>query len=1161
MGLFALILVPLVVSLYNVRIGLDEPTKSPDIELTVTRLSLNLLGTFAATLDGRAVSSFRSNKVRALLAFLAVESARSHSRASLAALLWPERSDQDASRNLRVTMHRLRRALDDTAASAGGQTLQTIGSQVQINRNGLTLDVIVFTGHLEEVSAHGHSLPALCPDCLERLEQAVALYQGELLAGFELRDAPLFEEWLFVERERLRRQCLWAVSSLAAAYEQLGKLDRALGYAARELAFDSYREEAYRRMMRLLALNGRRSEAIACYLSCRRVLADELGIEPDDETNALVERIRTGDLTQSQHAPIRLVNFPTLFTSLVGREAELRAIRGRLLDPGCRLLTLIGLGGAGKTRLAIELARQIAAEPEGAGGRFADGVFFIALASVDSPEHLPATLAGVLGLTPHSGATVSDQVIDFLRHKQMLLVLDNFEHLRQDTIWLLSILEAAPAVEMLVTSRFPLELHAEERLAVTGLGVPPATSTADEAMTYPAVRLFVQAARRVQHEFRLLPSDVPAVARICQLVDGRPLALEIAASWLRIYDCAEIAREIARSFEFLATTLRDVPARHRSVRIVFDHTWELLSPAQQRALADLTVFRGPFKLEAGLAVADTSILDMVALLDAALVQRRANGWYELHELLRQFAAQQLQDPSSRDGTAEHAGRRHSEYYLTYLAARESDLLGQEPQLAVSQIRRCLDDIRAAWRWAGDQGWLPGLEQGLEALALFYDLTGLLDEAIRMLDWTETRLQEFDEEMVSNAQVVGLLSRLLAWRAHFLNRSGQANEAIDLLFQALTLAQQSGEPRNQADVLSLLGEMLPHRGEFDRAQQHQQDAISFYRSVADERRLAVALTRLGVTHWRRGSYGDALVCFQEALALQQGLQNRLGTARILWSMGGIAFEQRRYAEALSYAQESRDIYEAIGDRWGMATLAGNLALLSQAQGDYETALIYNQQDLAYDIETGNRHGESVALGNRGGILVDAGRLDEALECFQGAVSIQEELNNRWEVARHQASIASIWARQDDPRQALAEYQRAIPVLRDHGARFYLIDPLLEEAHLLVDHGELAAAKERAREAGHLSAELGLDDQLSLCRVLEARLDHAAGDTQHAMEQLRALEDQTTGPEGLAIARYWRWQFGRDDADRSAAEGLYKELYRRLPKYDYKVRLEELQALAP
>ena len=1123
----------------------------------MTRLSLELLGTFAATFDGHAVSRFRSSKARALLAYLAVEANRAHSRSSLATLLWPESSEQDAYRNLRVTLHRLRRALDDIAPDAGDEILQIGGGHVQIDHSALTLDVAEFRNLLDAVSAHGHTSPDLCRVCIERLRQAASLYRGDLLAGFDLANAPLFEEWLVVEKERLQRLCLWTVSSLASVYEHQKDLTKALEFAHRELALDPYREESYRRVMRLLTLSGRRSEAIACYLDCQRVLGDELGIEPDEETIALVNRIRSGDVAPSQHSPVRLVNFPTMFTPLVGREAELHAISERLSDPGCRLLTLIGLGGVGKTRLAVEAARHIAAESEWTSARFFDGVFFISLASVDSPEFVPATLAGDLGLTPHQGTTVADQVIDFLRHKHMLLVLDNFEHLREDAVWLLSILEAAPGIEMLVTSRFPLELQAEERLMVGGLGYPSVGTDADEAMAYPAVRLFVQAGRRVQQGFRLVSADVPAVIRICELVDGRPLALEIAASWLRIYDCSEIKREIERSLEFLATELRDVPVRHRSVRTVFNHTWDLLSATQQRALASLAVFRGPFRLEAGLTVADISIVDMAALLDASLVQRRANGWYEVHELLRKFAVHQFQIPSARESFAAQAERRHCDYYLAYVAATESALLGPEPHVTVAQLRRHIDNIRGAWQWATDQGWLPILEQSLDGLGLFYELSGLFAEGLLLLDRTATQLQELTGETLSSHQLAGLLGRLLAWQAYFLNRIGRAGEAIELLFRALTYAQESTEPRIQADVRSLLGEMLPHRGDFDLAQQYQNEAIEFFRSVADDRRLAAALTRLGVTRWRRGNYGDAMVAFREALALQQELNNRLGTARVLWSMGGIAFEQHRYAEALTYAQEAGAIYEAIGDLWGTATLAGNMALLSQAQGDFASALAYNQQDLDYDLETGNRHGESVALGNRGWILLDSGRLDEALDCYQHAVDIQEALGNKWEVARHRASIAEIWVRRHEPRHALSEFQRAIPVLRDHGAVFYLIDPLLGAANLLIDLGDLAAAREFLNEAGAIAAELGLADRLLQYHILEARLDHAAGDTQCALERLREMDRQATEPQQQATVLYWRWRLGGEDDDRTAAEDLYAKLCRRIPKFDYTMRLEELR----
>lgn len=1125
------------------------------------RLSLHLLGTLSVDLDGQVVTGFRSNKVRALLAYLAIESERSHSRHSLAALFWPESPDQAASRNLRLTLHRLRRTLNEATAGAGDLAFHLAGNRVQINRDVLTLDVATFLDGLAAVNAHGHIQTDLCLDCLDQLELAVTLYQGELMAGFELGDAPQFEEWLLVERERLKRLCLWVVSSLAAAYEQRQELDKALNFATRELEIDSYREDGYRRVMRLLALDNRRNEAIGCYMTCRRVLAEELGIEPDEQTTALYNRIRAGDIAQPQTKPTRLINFPAQFTPLVGRKAELKTIRERLLAPNCRLLTLTGLGGVGKTRLAIEAARQVAAEPGGAGKRFADGIYFAALASVDSPDFLPATLATDLKLTPRQGTSVAEQVVDFLRHKKMLLVLDNFEQLREDALWLLSILEAAPGIEMLVTSRLPLDLRAEERLVVNGLGYPSTDTTAENALAYPAVRLFVQAARRVQQDFELLPPDVPAVTRICELVDGRPLALEIAAGWLRIYDCSDIAREIERSYEFLATTLRDVPARHRSIRTVFDHTWEMLSASQRRTLANLAVFRGPFSLEAALGVADTSIVDMAALLDASLVQRSANGWYEVHSLLRQYAEHQISDPSSRDEAARRAGRRHSEYFLTFLAAKESEFLGPDPHLAVTQIQRRIDDSRLAWQRASSQGWLLALEQSLEGLALFYDLSGLFGEGAQMLAWTADRLLELDEDATPKTSAAGLMSRLFAWQAHFVNRNGQAHEAIELLFTALALAEQSGIPGNQAVVQSLLGEILPHRGEFDLAQQYQEQAIAFFRSAADERHLAAALTRLGVTRWRRGNYESALICFEEALTWQQALQNRLGTARILWSMGGVAFEQRRYAEALRYAEESRAIYEKIGDQWGMATLAGNLALLSNVQGDYETALAYNQMDLAYDIETGNRHGEAVALGNRGSILLDSGQLDEAMDCFRRAMSIQEKLGNIWEVARHRASIADIWVWRKEPVQAMAELRRALPVLREHGARFYLVAPLLEEANLLVDQGALTLAEARAREIDQLTNELGIDDQRLLYRILLARLDHSSGDTQDALKQLRDLADQATDPGGRAIALYWLWRVGRAETDRREAESVYQDLWERFPKYEYAARLRELQGPMP
>lgn len=1122
-------------------------------------LTIDLLGTFSVALNGQAIHGFRSSKERALLAYLVLEADRAHARGVLAALLWSETSNQTAANNLRLTFHRLRRNLDAAAAGAGNEVLGANHLQIWIKKDGVALDATDFQMQLAEVREHGHALPDLCQTCAQRLERAVALYRGDLLAGFALADAPMFEEWLLVERERLRRECIWALHTLTTAYERQGDFDRALTLASRQVEMDPYREEAYRLKMRILASQDRRSEAVACYLACKRTLSDELGIAPDAETTALFDRILSGDALAATPTSIRIANFPTQFTPLVGRESELQAIRRRLLDPDCRLLTLTGLGGAGKTRLAVEAARLLTADSDLASDRFSDGVVFFSLASVSSPDYLPAVFAHDLGLTPHDRASVTEQVVDFLRRKHMLLVIDNFEHLTESALWLRTILEESPGVKMLVTSRLPLGLQVEERMAVGGLEYPAAGETTVDVAGYSALRFFVQSARRARQEFRLAPGDVPHVVHICELVDGRPLALELAAGWVRLYECADIVREIERSSDFLRTTLRDVPQRHRSVRTIFNHTWDMLSPSQRSALANLTVFRGPFKLEAALAVADTSVVDLAALLDAALLQRTANGWYDLHFLIRQFAAQHNSGQPSHAEAIERAMQRHSEYHLAFLASMEPALTGQEPQVAVTQVHQRLDDIRQALRLAGERGWLASLEQSLASLGHFYELSGLVQEGIGVLGAIVEDLRKLKADDASvEARNFGLQSRMLAWQSYFLDRRGQANESIAVVLEALALADKSHDVGSQSEVRSQLGARLPHRGEFPLAVQHLEQAIAGFRSLADEASLAVALTRLGVVHWRWGRYGDSEPFFQEALALQAKLQNRLGTARVLWSMGGVAFEQRKYDEALMYALKTRTIYEAIGDRSGMATLDGNLALLSQARGDYATALDYNQNDLDHDLATGNRHGESVAISNRGGILLDAGDLEQALACFQRALNIQQELDNPWEVARHRASIASIWISQGELDKALTEYEQAIPILRAHGASFYLVGPLLELAHLLADNGDLKAAQHLATEGSRLVAELGQDDLVMQYRVLTARLDYAAGEPEAALKRLREIAQEETSPSLHALAQIWLWRLAGREEDRVAAVDLYADLHRQAPKHEYRARLQELTA---
>jgi len=344
------------------------------------------------TVEGQPVTDFATNKVRALLVYLALEPARPHSRQSLVGLLWPDVAQEAALTNLRVTLYRLRQTLDCAASGLADMLLTTSRHTVQLNLHALSLDVQRLDSLVQSTATHPHSSLADCDECLARLAEAVSLYHGDLLAGFSLADAPTFEEWLLVQREMVQQTVLQALHDLATAYEQRGQTELALKYATRQLALDSYRETAHCQVMRVLAYAGQRVAALAQYETCRRILAEDLGVEPAPETHALYERIRDGNVRPaSLVAPFAPHNLPTQLTPLIGRERDLTSLNTLLCQLDVRLLTLVGAGGMGKTRLALETARtQLDA--------YADGVFFVSLAPLTSGTAIAPTIAASLGL-------------------------------------------------------------------------------------------------------------------------------------------------------------------------------------------------------------------------------------------------------------------------------------------------------------------------------------------------------------------------------------------------------------------------------------------------------------------------------------------------------------------------------------------------------------------------------------------------------------------------------------------------------------------------------------------------------------------------------------------------------------------------------------------
>ena len=1179
------------------------------------KLILTLFGPFQATVDGKVLTDFATDKIRALLAYLAVEADKPHRREALATLLWPAYSDAIALRNLRQSLHRLRQTLDGVDGTLSAALLTVTRQTITLHSHLLQVDTAHFQQQLQGVAAHDHQALHACDHCLVALRTAVDAVQGAFFDGFLVEGAIAFDEWQTMQREHWQQQQTAALRQLTLAYEKRQTYGLMYGFATRLLALEPWREEAHQWAMRALAHSGQRTEALAHYERCRAVLLAELGVEPSEATTELYTQIKRAEVAPTAlpaasivmlPAPVatspRFSGFPQSHGKFLGRTAELTQLTGYLTDPDCHLVTLIGPGGSGKSRLAIEVARHHLHQ----AACFGDGITFVALASVTQPALLASTIAAARGVQLHEQRPHDAQLIDFLRDKAILLVLDNFEQIIEGVTLLAELLAASAGIKLLVTSRVALNLRSEQRLTVGGLHYPTAIqsqSPPPNLREHSALQLFIQAARQVQPDFTPDDETLIAIAQICTLVQGMPLALELAATWVRLTDCATIAREISTDLDFLSITARDLPPRHRSMRAVFAHSWALIAPSERRLLAQLAIFAGGFSLEAMLAVTAGTVVELANLLDWSLVQRTGQQRYGLHELLRQFAEAELATwpPTTEHNTDSraptllmHTQQRHSDYFLAAVTQVAAAFYGAQPQTAIHLMRRELDNIRAAWQWAVACGNFAALQQASDGLAKFLFLEGLLreGEARFAAAVAETLRPHPAEQQLAQQEARG---QLLVQQANFLSYQGKLTEAQPLLREALACLA-TGSAAQLAQVHQAVGDLLCVKGDYEVAFVHLETALAHYRALGHIRGQAQVLNDIGQLYWAKSAYAQALDYHQQALQLDRQLDHRLGIAQCLSSMGLVYYRQSNYAQALDCHRQALAVAEALGNRHDIAKHVSNMGVVYYDQGDFTEATAYLERALAIDRELGNRlgiakrqtnlgmiylrtgryhqalaatqeayhllvvmahqSGIALTLGNSGVIHWHMGDYEQALTYHTKALALDEQLGNQDGVARHLGNLGATHAKLGDLVQALDLYERALTLHRALDTRYHWAQTLLRKAEALYLRGDYTAAAEAQREGIAMARAIQRTDSIFEGELLSAKLALVQGQRVEAIDQLRRLLQRAGSDDEQATLHDELWQATGERFHAQRAAALYTRLLDRAPTVQYRQRLAML-----
>ena len=858
-------------------------------------IRLQLFGPPTVVVDGEAFV-LPCERRSQLLVMLALKRAWM-GRAELAAVFWPEQPDKLAFANLRKTLFRLQ-------AVPWGGCVEAEGGAVRV-------DAATDVADVEAALA------------ATRTADAVALRTGELLAGFDDAGSEAWQGWLGFERDRLR--AAWRGAALARLGEDLAPAE-GVELSARLLDEDPLDEAALRAHMAWLARAGQGTRARHAYQAFVARLASELGLAPGADLAALHDRLGTASVAAVAAAPGAGVPADRDF---VGRTVELKHIGELLGGAGCRLLNLVGPGGAGKTRLAQRALAELSPS-------FPDGTAFVPLEDVAAADRVGARIAHELGVELKRGADAEAQVIDHLRGRRMLLALDNFEHVADAAPVVERLLRACAGLAVIVTSRVRLGIASEHLLRIDGLPCPE-PEDADHVESFDAARLFTQAARRV--EPALVPAaEAAAIVDICRAVDGLPLALELAAAWTRVLSCTAIAAELRRSAELLRSDDAGQPERHASIEAVFDRSWRLLAPVERDALARLSVFHGGFAADAARAVAGAPLPVLGALADKSLL-RKDGPRMNLHPLVHQFAAARLAGEARTAAEAAHARHFHR------MLAQVARAVGYGDRDTMRQVDAEFENCRAAWHWAVARGERDLLRRSESALSNY------CAHRLRNAEGLALMRDALAADGVRGDPAIE--AHLLARAAHFEYRLDRYADAEALAVRAQSLLRAGRDRMAELMCLNVLGSCALRTGRYAEAGRHYRRSLEVATTTGDPTHVAAALDHVGLVEKALGHYDESLRLSLQSLLAHRRSGDAAGEAMCLNNLGDLHMAMGRLAAAAPYLRDALALCDRLGIDGPRLYTLNNLAEVAVAENDLAAAEGYARRGLELAVASGNR----------------------------------------------------------------------------------------------------------------------------------------------------------------------------------------------------------------